>query len=46
MWTNIKTLYVRNNIVKKRIPNMRLASVFLIFRRRVTMAADIFTQFR
>ena len=65
VWTNIKTLFARNTIFKKRIPNMRFylnnlyfgsnfvffgtaigrfsQCFFLIFRRRPTMLAKIFT---
>ena len=29
VWTNIKTLYPRNNIFKKRIPNMRFWIIYI-----------------
>ena len=30
VWTNIKTLYARNNIFKKRVPNTRLWIIYIL----------------
>ena len=54
VWTNIKTLYARNSIFKKGIPEFWKKNFgtalgcfnhcfFFIFRRRPTIVADIFT---